>query len=59
MTTRIAVIGVGSIAVQHLISYQKNPHAELVAVCDIDRAGPRGEPTSSAYRGRRMSSTRS
>jgi predicted dehydrogenase len=37
MTTRIAVIGVGSIATQHLLSYQKNPQAELVAVCDIDR----------------------
>ncbi len=37
MTTRIAVIGVGAIATQHLISYQNNPQAELVAVCDIDR----------------------
>jgi predicted dehydrogenase len=36
MTTRIAVIGLGSIAVEHLGAYVKNPRSELVAVCDID-----------------------
>ncbi|GAA1564957.1 Gfo/Idh/MocA family oxidoreductase [Kribbella hippodromi] len=36
MTTRVAVIGLGSIAGEHLSAYQKNPQAELVAVCDID-----------------------
>ncbi|MDX6283567.1 MAG: hypothetical protein QOH03_4638 [Kribbellaceae bacterium] len=38
MTTRIAVIGLGAIAGQHLLSYQQNPQSELVAVCDLDRA---------------------
>jgi predicted dehydrogenase len=37
MTTRIAVIGVGVIAGEHLSAYQRNPRAELVAVCDVDR----------------------
>jgi predicted dehydrogenase len=37
MTTRVAVIGVGAIATQHLISYRNNPLAELVAVADIDK----------------------
>ncbi|MGH2837529.1 MAG: Gfo/Idh/MocA family protein [Thermoleophilaceae bacterium] len=45
MTTRIAVIGLGAIAVEHLGAYQKNEQAELVAVCDIDleRAKARAE----------------
>ncbi|GLZ78220.1 oxidoreductase [Actinorhabdospora filicis] len=45
MTTRIAVIGLGAIAVEHLGAYQKNENAELVAVCDIDveRAKARAE----------------
>ena len=37
MTTRIAVIGVGVIAGEHLKAYQRNPQSELVAVCDVDR----------------------
>ncbi|MHC5262640.1 Gfo/Idh/MocA family protein [Streptomyces sp. UC4497] len=45
MTTRIAVIGLGAIATEHLSAYQKNDQAELVAVCDIDpeRAKARAE----------------
>ena len=45
MTTRIAVIGLGTIAVEHLSAYQKNPDAEVVAVCDVDleRAKARAE----------------
>jgi predicted dehydrogenase len=45
MTTRIAVIGLGSIAVEHLKAYQANVRSELVAVCDVDleRAKARGE----------------
>lgn len=36
MTTRIGVIGLGAIAVEHLTAYQKNERADIVAVCDID-----------------------
>ncbi|MFK4085500.1 Gfo/Idh/MocA family protein [Kribbella sp. NPDC020789] len=36
MTIRIAVIGVGTIAQEHLKAYQANPGAEVVALCDID-----------------------
>ncbi|GAB3924310.1 Gfo/Idh/MocA family oxidoreductase [Kribbella albertanoniae] len=36
MTTRIAVIGVGTIAQEHIKAYQQNPGAEVVALCDID-----------------------
>src|SRR5438132_446124 len=45
MTTRIAVIGLGAIALEHLSAYQRNDRAELVAVCDIDleRAKARAE----------------
>src|ERR1043165_5433356 len=45
MTTKIAVIGLGAIAVEHLGAYQKNERAELVAVCDVDveRAKARAE----------------
>ncbi|MEV0646628.1 Gfo/Idh/MocA family oxidoreductase [Phytomonospora sp. NPDC050363] len=45
MTTRIAVIGLGAIAVEHLGAYQKNERAELVALCDVDveRAKARAE----------------
>ena len=45
MTTRIAVIGLGAIAVEHLGAYQRNEQAELVAVCDVDleRAKARAE----------------
>ncbi|GIG69930.1 Gfo/Idh/MocA family protein [Phytomonospora endophytica] len=45
MTTRIGVIGLGAIAVEHLGAYQKNPLADLVAVCDVDveRAKARAE----------------
>lgn len=33
---RVAVIGCGSIAIwRHFIEYEANPHAEIVAVCDI------------------------
>ena len=45
MTTRIAVIGLGTIAVEHLGAYQRNDQAEIVAVCDVDveRAKARAE----------------
>lgn len=35
-TIRIGVIGAGSISEMHLQSYQKNPQAELVAICDLN-----------------------
>jgi predicted dehydrogenase len=38
MPVRTAVIGLGSIGNRHSECYTKNPLAELVAVCDIDRA---------------------
>jgi predicted dehydrogenase len=38
MPVRTAVIGLGSIGNRHGECYTKNPLAELVAVCDIDRA---------------------
>ncbi|GAA0587716.1 Gfo/Idh/MocA family protein [Kribbella sandramycini] len=38
MTTRVAVIGLGSIAQEHVKAYQKNPLADLVAVADVDLA---------------------
>ncbi|QHT59527.1 Gfo/Idh/MocA family oxidoreductase [Paenibacillus lycopersici] len=49
-TIRIGVIGAGSISEMHLQSYKKNPHAELVAVCDLNeeraqaKAGKHGIP---------------
>jgi predicted dehydrogenase len=45
MTIRIAVIGVGTIAQEHIKAYQANPGAEVVALCDIDleRVKQRGE----------------
>lgn len=33
---RIGVIGAGSISEMHLRSYRNNPHAELVAICDLN-----------------------
>jgi len=33
---RIGVIGTGSIAREHLKAYQKNPHVEIYALCDIN-----------------------
>ena len=33
---RIGVIGVGSIAREHLNAYKKNPHVEIYALCDIN-----------------------
>lgn len=35
-TVKIGVIGTGSISEYHLQAYQANPHAELVAVCDLN-----------------------
>ncbi|WP_285728121.1 Gfo/Idh/MocA family protein [Psychromicrobium xiongbiense] len=42
---RVAVIGLGTIADEHLKAYRDSPEAELVAVCDIDgaRAAQRAE----------------
>ena len=42
---KVAVIGVGNISYYHIINYIKNPHAELVAFCDInpDTLKRRGE----------------
>src|SRR5690625_4743747 len=34
----IAVIGLGDVSKVHLSAIQENPHAKLVAVCDIDEA---------------------
>lgn len=36
--TKIAVIGVGGISRVHLNAYQKNPDAEIYALCDINEA---------------------
>lgn len=33
---RIGVIGTGSIAMEHLRAYQKNPYVEIYALCDIN-----------------------
>lgn len=33
---RIGVIGTGSIAMEHLRAYQKNPHVEIYALCDLN-----------------------
>lgn len=33
---RVGIIGVGSIAHEHIQAYQKMPHVELVALCDIN-----------------------
>lgn len=33
---RIGVIGTGSIAREHLKAYQKNPHVEIYALCDLN-----------------------
>lgn len=33
---KIGVIGTGSISVEHLNAYTKNPHVELYALCDIN-----------------------
>ncbi|OZB95238.1 Gfo/Idh/MocA family protein [Paenibacillus sp. XY044] len=33
---RVAVIGAGSISESHLNSYQNNPQAEIVAICDLN-----------------------
>jgi len=33
---RIGVIGTGSISEMHLKSYKGNPHADLVAICDVN-----------------------
>lgn len=33
---KIGVIGTGSISLEHLRAYQKNPHVELYALCDLD-----------------------
>lgn len=38
MPLRVAVVGVGNIGTIHAGVYDKHPDAELVAVCDIDRA---------------------
>ncbi|MCL4546098.1 MAG: Gfo/Idh/MocA family oxidoreductase [Chloroflexi bacterium] len=38
MAIRVAIIGVGNIGKTHGRVYKANPLAELVAVCDIDRA---------------------
>lgn len=35
---RIGLIGCGGIAATHLSTYQKNPRANVVAVCDVDQA---------------------
>ena len=42
---RVAVIGLGTIADEHLKAYRDSPEAELVAVCDIfaERAAQRAE----------------
>lgn len=37
MTTRIACLGAGYFAQFHHEAWQRNPRAELVAVCDLDR----------------------
>ncbi len=34
--TKVAVIGVGGISVQHLNAYKNNPDVEIVALCDIN-----------------------
>ncbi|MGN6360975.1 MAG: Gfo/Idh/MocA family protein [Thermomicrobiales bacterium] len=38
MTIRVAIVGAGNIGKTHARVYQANPLAELVAICDIDRA---------------------
>lgn len=43
--TKVAVVGVGNISVEHINAYLKNPAVELVAFCDINqsRLEQRGE----------------
>ncbi|MBR1585302.1 MAG: Gfo/Idh/MocA family oxidoreductase [Clostridia bacterium] len=44
-TIKVAVIGCGGISGMHLDAYQKNPHTEIYALCDIDenQVNKRGE----------------
>ncbi|UUZ94154.1 Gfo/Idh/MocA family oxidoreductase [Paenibacillus sp. P25] len=44
---RVAVVGVGGIAVKHLQNFQENERSELVAVCDIVQA--QAEKAASLY----------
>jgi predicted dehydrogenase len=37
MPLKVAIVGIGNIGTRHSQVYTKNPKAELVAVCDIDR----------------------
>ena len=34
---KIAIIGVGGISGAHIDAYQRNPHVELYAFCDINK----------------------
>lgn len=36
--TKVAIVGVGNISVEHINAYQKNNEVELVAFCDIDQS---------------------
>ena len=33
---RVGIVGVGNIAQNHIAAYQKDPHAEVYALCDIN-----------------------
>lgn len=46
-TLRVGIVGCGSIARSHVLSYQNNPRAEVVGVVDIDLA--RAEAFAASY----------
>jgi predicted dehydrogenase len=36
-TVKVGMVGLGHVATSHLKGYESHPHAEVVAVCDLDR----------------------
>jgi predicted dehydrogenase len=36
-TVKVGMVGLGHVATSHLKGYASHPHAEVVAVCDLDR----------------------
>jgi len=46
---RIGLIGAGDISRYHLVAWQKDARAEVVAVCDRDEARARAAPPRSRF----------